>query len=172
MTPPLTQRERQVLAELELCSHGTITNYNASGAHSTERDPRPTGESQPPHLTFRKRLLEAPGPVERGMILTDAQDELRDFRRRVAPPVETTETSAQLDQRICVKLGEGWTVSEIALACRVTPTRVRQAAASGKITKEDRSIQALAAQGHSVKYIAIRLGIPKSTVHDAIRRAA
>jgi len=168
---PLTKRERQVLAELELCSHGTTSSYQPVATKSGASSKIPPS-ADGPHIRYKKQLLEAEGPVERGMILRYAEEELRDHRRRVAPHVENTETSAQLDRRICIKLSEGWTVTEIALSCRVTPTRVRQAAASGKATKEERSIRVLAEQGHSVRFIAMRLQIPKSTVHDALRRAA
>src|SRR4051812_33563359 len=44
---------RQVLAELELLSHGTTQGWNKSG-RSSERDTRPAGgDSCPPHESFR-----------------------------------------------------------------------------------------------------------------------
>lgn len=167
----LTTAERQVLADLEVCSHGTTSSYQpvATKSGAASKDP-PSADG--PHIRYKSQLLATDDPDRREAILRNARDELREHRRRCAPQVESTESSYELDTRITKKLTEGWTVSEIALACRVTPTRVRQAAASGKTTKEDRSIRTLAEQGHSVRFIAMRLGIAKSTVHDSLRRAA
>lgn len=165
----LTREERQVLAELELCSHGTTQSFEPIPTKSGSSSRIPPAANSP-HITYRDRLLAEDDPGKRAGILEQARADLRHHRRRVAPKI-TGETEREFDDRIRSKFNDGWPVNEIARAMNCTPTRVRRAVSVIKLSPVDASIEQLAGEGHSVRFIAMRLGIPKSTVQDALTRA-
>jgi hypothetical protein len=122
-------------------------------------------------------LYERAHPDDRAEILELAREELERWRRRPEPPDEA-ETFDELKTRI-VKTGEGWTPKEVALAMRCTPTLVRAARMeadrhpeTGKIEGSIERARELLSTGHSLRQVAILTGIPKSTLHDALRSAA
>jgi hypothetical protein len=58
MSSSTADREaRQVLAELELISHGKCASYNSSGAGESTAV-LPQGESRPPHEYWRHRFQD------------------------------------------------------------------------------------------------------------------
>lgn len=156
---------RQVLAELELISHGTTASWNPAGGTDSDRDPRPRGgELDPPHDRYRRRYLNATTDTERANVLHAARAELAAITRRQAREVRE-ETAAEFDARAREKLAEGWTVQQVADHMRATPTRIRRAQAGAS----EADVLAFAKQGMSVRYIALRVGIPKSTVQRLLR---
>jgi hypothetical protein len=75
--------------------------------------------------------------------------------------------------------GEGWTPQEVALAMRVTPTLVRNVRneyeRDTQYGRPDGSLAhgiSLLNAGCSLRQAAQITGIPKSTLHDAHKRAA
>ncbi len=185
MTDTLYWEFRQVLAELELLPHGTITNYNASG--SGEADTRePTGESRPPHLVWR-REWEASGDEDgRERALRGARAELTAFREGQHMADIDLETEEQFAERVAQE-GEGWTADEVALKCKCTPTFVRRArikdgrdATTGIKLDDEHPLpvnkmeeaRRLLARGLTVRQVSMFTQIPKSTVQDLKKRAA
>lgn len=78
----------QLLAELELLSHGATMKIDANRVHgSKERAAMPAGESNPPHLEFRERYLRAFSEKSRREIVAEAEKCLADWRK-TAPPKE------------------------------------------------------------------------------------
>jgi hypothetical protein len=51
-----TRTARQLLAELELISHGSTAAWDSSGGHSAEKPLMPAGEPNPPHIALRAQL--------------------------------------------------------------------------------------------------------------------
>jgi hypothetical protein len=110
-------------------------------------------------------------------VVERARSELRAWQRRPDPPPDG-ESFEDLKRRI-VSDGEGWTPHEVALAMRVTPTLVRnvrsEAEREVEYGKPDGSLAHglnLLNAGCSLRQAAQITGIPKSTLHDAMRAAA
>ena len=159
---------RQTLSELELVSHGTVQSWSASGGTDSERDPRPRGgETYPPHDYYRDQYTACQTPVQRAKVLQAAREELKAITTRQHRETRE-ETQEEFDTRARAKLAEGWTVQQVADHMRATPTRVRRAQAAA----DESTIASLAAEGLTVRGIAMRLGIPKSTVQRQLRKAA
>lgn len=172
----LTLAERQVLAELELCSHGTISSYQPVATKSGASSKLPPA-ADAPHHKYRDRLLVEHDPLVREAILEAAREELSHLRRRAEPPAVVEETPEQFDRRIREKLTAKWSVAEVAIFMRCTPTRVRQAAAADDVPEPDDAwkttrAREMAQQGLTVRHIASHLKMSKSTVQRVIRRAA
>lgn len=171
----LTLAERQVLAELEATSNGTTQSFApiATKSGASSRIP-PAADA--PHIHYRAELLAATNDRDRAEVLDQARAELAAIRKRQAPIVDLVEPAEVTDARIRRKLDDGWTVAQVALNERVTETRVRRAAAGHDPAEQHDDttsrVRELAAQGLTVRNIAMRLGIPKSTVHDLLRKAA
>lgn len=73
-----TQIARQLLAELELVSHGTTQAWNPSGGgHNAERPAFPPGEPKPPHIALRARLNAALTQTQVDRVCTAAREALR-----------------------------------------------------------------------------------------------
>lgn len=158
---------RQVLAELELISHGTTSTWGASGGDA-DRDPRPRGgDLHPPHDTHRAHYAAALTDTDRDHAIREARAELHAIRVRQAREVRE-ESPAEFDTRARRALADGWTVEQVATAMRVTPTRIRRAQAGAS----ELQVQALAKDGMTVRGIAMRLGLSKSEVHRMLKRAA
>lgn len=81
----LDREIRQVLAELELISHGTTASYNPGGGHN---DPLyPPGEMLPPHLDYRRRYQRCWTDYQRRNVIDAARKELDRIKRTPAKPV-------------------------------------------------------------------------------------
>lgn len=167
---------RQILAELELLSYGTTASWNPGGGGDTDRDPRPAGgDTRPLHETFRTEHARAETPEDRDRVRRAAAAALEAQTKRTHDAPIEEESADQVDQRIAALVRAGWTVKDIAIAARCTPTRVRRVSKGMPVEAdeggEDLALH-LASQGHTVRYIAMKTGMPKSTVHDLLRKRA
>lgn len=142
-----------------------------------ERPALPSGEGAPPLDHWLALFSQCSTLAEVRVIRDLARSELEMWRRRTEPPPEG-ETFDDLKARILDE-GEGWTPKEVALAMRVTPTLVRNVRTEFERDTEygrpDGSLAhglALMTSGCSLRQAAAITGIPKSTLHDAYRKAA
>src|SRR5438045_3354325 len=105
MTPTIWQ----LLAELELLPHGKVRNYNPS-ARGSERDPRPQGESNPPHIVLRAEYLAQTSDHGRHTVYLRVVDELAQWKglARTAPLKPPDIEGDVLKMK-------GWTPKEIAM---------------------------------------------------------
>lgn len=175
---------RQILAQLELISHGTTQSW--SPGHGGEKDVVfPPGEKTPPHVYWRTRWLEATDEDARTAAWSGARKELESLSTRSITEI-SVETEEQLAKRV-VKDGEGWTVEEVAQRMRCTTTFVRRARLKdGRNTETgvkpeemiadfaDRREQAreLAERNLTERQIVAITGLPKSTVRRVLGKAA
>jgi hypothetical protein len=112
------------------------------------------------------------------LIVEAARSELAAWKRRSDPPPEG-ETGEQMIARL-VKDGEGWRVEDVALAFRCTPSMVRRWRVehdrnpdTGRLEGTLAQAKDLMASGkYTLRQVAMLTGIPKSTIHDALDRAA
>jgi hypothetical protein len=201
-TGHLDQRMRDILAQLELISHGSTANWSPTGRSRSGSHGRPPGDERPPHIYWRERWERAVRDDEewtieamltnceevvthRRKVITSAQTELDSLRKRPEVKVQG-ETGEELEKRI-VRDGEGEPVDRVALAMRCTPTFVRKArlkagrsVVTGKAPKDavveaaDQHDRArtLAEDGHTERQIAWLTGLPKTTLRRILGRAA
>lgn len=179
----LPREARQILAKLELISHGSITAYNKSGGPSSEHPggKRPEGNSNPPHIVYRLKMEARPGDIP-ALIreATQVWETLTGHTAEKRKPI-TVKTEAEL----IVEDGKGFTPYEVSLKFRCSETTVRKARlAAGRDTETgeaqrdiappDRLTEAirLRKQGASFRTVEERTGISKSTLFDAMKRAA
>jgi hypothetical protein len=130
---PLEQEMRQVLARLEVVSHGTIYSYAPVGTKGGfgDRDGGdgrpPGGELEAPHERWARAWNQAGDDQhKRARALQGARDELEALTRRSAPLPAKLETPAERDARI-VAQRRGWSASDVAIAERCLPRDVRRA---------------------------------------------
>lgn len=177
---------RQVLAELELLSHGTVTNYSSTGGGSGPDTKDPTGESHPPHLRWRSEWEHATDDAHREYVLQAARADLRSYRKRdltlASAPVES---EVELEARI-VREGKGWTVAETARHCLCTPTLVRRARLKAGVNAHTgvppegtelpddpaQKVRELDENGMSERQIEMVTGIPKTRIRRLLGKAA
>lgn len=171
---------RQILAELELLSHGTTQAFNSSGI-AAERDPRPAGESHPPHETFLNHYEQARDDSERETVRQAAEDCLMQWRGhlKALPPRPP-------DIKGDVRKMRGYTPKEIAnrLGGIVTQGQIIGWRAEWGVDVstgyEKRALDDVRFQARrlreqenlSVRQIAGRLGQPKSNVDRWLKEAA
>jgi hypothetical protein len=159
-----------------LLQHGAVQRLGRT-APSAEGALLPQGESYPPLDHWLKLMVSAQTVSEVQEIVGRARQELDAWRRRPEPP-PSGESFTDLKRRI-VDEGEGWTPQEVALAMRCTPTLVRHVRSEverdAEYGRPDRSLAhglALLRDGVTLRAAALATGIPKSTLHEAYRRAA
>lgn len=123
----LERQIRQVLAELELISHGSTQSWNASGGHTGEPDDQVAmlagHPDTPPHLYWRHRFA-ASTASQHAELLEHARAELDAYKRsnRIDPAYTDREL---LEQRI-LNEGAGWTPDEVARVMRCPASHVRK----------------------------------------------
>jgi hypothetical protein len=78
----LDDQMRDVLVQLELCSHGTTA---ALGLRGDGQGIYPPGERFPPHLAFRRRYERCWTHAGRERVLKDAREELERCRHAPKP---------------------------------------------------------------------------------------
>jgi len=137
----------------------------------------PAGETDPPGDYWRARYDAAGSEDERVVIVEQARVELRAWLVRPEPPPEG-ETLDELIDRV-IAIGEGWEAGDVALALRCTPTFVRRARVArdrspttGRVEGSLENARELLERGLSLRQVAMLTGIPKSTLHEALNRAA
>lgn len=170
---------RQVLAELELLSHGTTQAFNSSGI-AAERDPRPSGEANPPHLTFRQQWDDAVDDEARERVHAEAVGYLLEWRGQLKPaPVR------ELDLRGDVLRMAGFTPKEIAnrLGGIVSQGQVigwrgdaGLCVSTGypRVEDEPTRVRALRlwGQGLTASQIALSCGVSRQAISQLLKRAA
>lgn len=169
-----------ILNRLRLVSHAPTPTYNGAGGHSSEHPggKQPSGEGRPPHERWATLYEAAPGDEEREHCIDGAGRELRSIVQAPDPSTYTVheETAAEFDARVRQKIQQKWTVDEVALDMKCTPTRVKQAIASAppgeNLEYDETKIRELHAQGVPIRNIAVHQNVSKSTVHRVLKRAA
>lgn len=175
---------RQILAELELISHGSTQSWNSAGGHGESTAVLPYGESNPPHVYLRELYVAQTTDPGRARVVTRITLALREARGQIDRSHVVGETREHEDARM-IKQGEGFTPEEVANRFNCTPSRVRRARlAAGRsqdtgkaihtaTDADDGRIEALRMkdQGMSVRQIAMVLSQPKSTVYDWVKAA-
>jgi hypothetical protein len=169
--------ERQVLLELELTSTARAASLLPVVSGSTPSSAPPSGDDTPARY-WAQRFGLAVSDSERQRLVREARAELRAIRRRVLPRV-AYETADELALRV-VDDGEGFDTQRVALALCCTPTFVRRARlAHGREPEYGRVVELDALEprtlldaGFSVRQAAAVLGVPRSTLHEHVARAA
>ena len=159
----------QLLKALELISYGTTASWSPSGGGDTEKGGgRPAGgDTRPLHDISAERFNGAATVTDRERVLNEARAELG--RERVSQADRSTdETAEQLTARIRDLRRQGWPIKEVALHCRCTPTRVRQAEADHKADQ----VLELAGKGMTLRQIETITGVAKSTAQRILKAAA
>jgi hypothetical protein len=167
---------RDLRRGFELLQYGNVMAWGRT-IPNAETALLPSGEGAPPLDHWLGLLAAAETTEEVSQIFERATAELLAWRRRPDPPPDG-ETFDDLKLRI-VHEGEGWTPQEVALAMRVTPTLVRNVRneyeRDTQYGRPDGSLAhgiSLLNAGCSLRQAAQITGIPKSTLHDAHKRAA
>jgi hypothetical protein len=114
----MNREVRQVLAELELVSHGKCQSFNASG-RPAEGHARPFGDPYPEFIVFRDRF-EREGYSDR--LLQEARDTLKELRKRQAVRPKG-ESQADIESRAVLE-GAGWDRKTAAVAFGLLPSRL------------------------------------------------
>lgn len=163
----------EVWVGFAMLGYGAVMRYGE--VRCSDSDAMPAGEYEAPADYWIARYEQA-HPDDQPDVLELALIYLETWRRR-PEPADESETLDQLKARI-VETGNGWTPKEVALAMRCTPTLVRAARLeadrhpeTGKIEGSVEHARELLANGCSLRQVAILTGIPKSTLHDALRAA-
>jgi hypothetical protein len=175
----MTREARQVLAELELISHGKCASYNSSGAGESTAV-LPQGESRPPHEYWRHRF-QAASERELPGLVREARGELEAIRVRQEPASDTWDEKAAI-----LEDGEGFEASVVARRFQRSVTYVmklrrdheREAEfglptqfARPKEDGRDRVLN-LASQGCTLRQIAMQTGLHKTQVQRMLKQAA
>jgi DNA invertase Pin-like site-specific DNA recombinase len=182
--PPIPKAVRQLLAELELLSHGSTTAWNPTGGTGDDVVV-PFGESDPPHLRLRARYLAQTADAGRARVVEEMRVTLRGHRGvSVDRSVVVGESREAEDARI-LQTGEDFSAEEVARRFNCTPTRVRRLRlADGRDVERgrrsapaapvaDAAGQALRmkANGMSERQIALVLGQHRTTVTRWLKKA-
>jgi hypothetical protein len=167
---------RDVVTGYALLGYGAVMRLSRT-APSAEGAVLPQGEGYPPVDYWIKLIVSAQTVSEVRETVERARSELHAWQRRPDPP-PVGESFTDLKRRI-IDEGEGWTPQEVALAMRITPTLVRNVRSEVERDPEygrpDGSLRhglGLLRDGVSLRAAAMATGIPKSTLHDAFRKAA
>jgi hypothetical protein len=168
----LEREMRQVLAELALLLNGKTQTFYATGGKSENPDPRPQGESKPPHEYWAQRWAACP---DHGTVLA-AREALNAWKRRVV----TSEGDGTNENQWLLEDGEGYTADEVARRFNTTPSRVRSLRLAddremefGKKIHGNRvvpRVQDLVEQGMGARAIAMLTGMKRSTAQDAVNK--
>lgn len=107
----MTKEFRQVLAELELLSHGSVQAWNKT-APGVDRNPRPHGETLPPHEEFAIDWWCAGSADARVDVLEAARRYLKEWKGHKRSAPTKVRTQAEIDREM--RSFTGWTPREIA----------------------------------------------------------
>lgn len=119
---------RQVLAELELVSAGTIYSYNPVGTKTGFSSSLPvSGDASPPHIHYRQIYNAQNDDWGRRQVIKQARDALDKLKRRTIPDgwTEKPEDTDDRTERL-LRLGEGVPLHEAAMRLNCAPSELRQ----------------------------------------------
>lgn len=169
---------RGVLARLELISHGATQSWNSDGRGGFDQL-YPPGESDPPHLFYRRLWEKFDTDEWRQSVLKRARDELKALTRRDAPAVSPLSEREIMVQNCLEHAGKGYTSVEVAARFRYTVRQVRAIwVADGRDAERGEQIvdlsradwaASLAELGLSQAQIAERMGVSQPTVHRLLK---
>lgn len=177
---------RTVLARLELVSNGTTASYNSSGGHHHQDNLYPPGDTQPPHLYWRRLYeRERDADNEDGCrdVLHQARADLERITGRYQRPHVTGETAGEQIARMLTET-QGWTPHDVELSRWRMPARQvrRHRVNAGRdpetaqpptnLKPADRRATAarLRQQGYSTRAIAATLAISQTMVRFDLAR--
>lgn len=165
-----------MLLELELTSTARAHAFAPVVTCSMPESSAPNGDDTPAAY-WRERFAAAADERELAELVALAHAELRRIRRRAFPAL-AYDTADELAERVITE-GEGVSVADVSIALRCTPTFVRRARiARGREVEFGRKVRvelepaALHAAGLSIRQVSAVLGVPRSTVHERLARAA
>jgi hypothetical protein len=172
---------RQVLAELELISHGATVRFDPSTSAGPASSRVPTGESSPPHLLFRARFEACRSVHETMGVLEQARDELRSLKCRTVPVVGVD--GEELLRRQILEDHVGSMAADVAVALYCTTSKVRNVRLAAGCDAElgrdllgvgvdGERVREFAALGFTERQIAMQLGSNTSTVRRLLGKAA
>lgn len=172
---------RPVLLRMTLLSYGKVAALQRSrgGEPSTVF---PSGESEPLAESYAAAFAQAQTVDQARALLDEARAELSTWLRRPLAP-DTTETLDELMARI---VQDGWalTPDDCARAMRCLPSLVRRARiAAGRHPETGQHLptvlldrmawaRVLDSAGLSLRQIEVLTGVPKSTLHYRLSKAA
>jgi hypothetical protein len=172
----LQREQRQVLLELELTSTARAHAFAPVVTRSTPTSTAPSGDESPATY-WRARFVAAHDEHEASELVKRARDELRAIRRR-SFPATAYDTADELAERV-VSDGESVDALSVAIALRCTPTFVRRARIIdgrdpeyGRVVDAELSARSLRDAGLSLRQVSAVLGVPRSTLHERLARAA
>lgn len=166
----------RLVVAYEMLGYGTTMKFGQR--RDADGQPLPAGESDPPLDHWLDLWFAATSSSERKLIVQAARSELAAWKRRPTPPPEG-ETGEQMISRL-IREGEGWSPADVALAFRCTPSMVRRWRTEHDRNPETgftdgtlaQAIELVESGRYTLRQAAMLTGIPKSTIHRALDRAA
>jgi hypothetical protein len=179
------QQARQVLLALTLLSHGSVTNWAPTTSGTRDRDPRPTGDSNPIADQYAAAYADAAGDVSRQRVIHEAREELARWRGHGIKRHEG-ESQEERDLRM-LREGQGFDPQTVAVRFDTNAGRVRKLRTEARHNPEtgaplpgaqdlqdaspDRILE-LRRQGCTLTQIIQLTGAKKTTAARIIRKAA
>lgn len=180
----LDQAMQDVLLAMTMLSNGTTQAWDKSGSQGKPGSRILVLVEKPIADVYRERWENANGPTSRRAILEEARRELDQWRGWLRRDVPAGETPEQEERRL-LQEGKGFDPNAVAQRFRTSATRVRRLRRAAGLNEETGAghvvsapddsperIRELAAQGMSVRAIAMLTRASKSTVDRVVRRAA
>lgn len=170
---------RQVLAELELISHGATVRFAPATSRGGAGSSVPSGESNPPHLRFRERFESCRTDNDRAAALEAAQAELRSLKCRTEPI--TGVDGAELLRRQVLEDFPGVSAVEVSIRLYCTTSKVRNIRMAAGVDLETgldlvvldhAEVARLLAAGMTEKQIAFNIGSTVRALRRMLDRAA
>jgi hypothetical protein len=182
---------RQILARLTLLSHGRTQTFGGRTTGTSERDPRPQGEANPPQDRYAERwnTLPADDTDGRRKVIDDARRELEATLK--APRMRLVEETWEQRRKYILENSDGW---EARIVARVKNVGIRDVHRAREETSRDletgrayrvvrlpvseervRRAREMDARGMTARQIGLRLGVSADTVRRDLgkrRRAA
>lgn len=177
----------QILTELGLLSHGSVTRYNPSSRGESIKV-LPFGEPNPPHLRFGRLYNEQTTDTGRAVVIERAAAELAQLRGRGVDRSHVTGESVVEFERRLLADGQGFTAQEVATRLHCTPTRVRRIrlangrdADTGNPTSTSHvdedpnqrlAVCRMGAAGYTIRQIRHLTSVPTTTIHRWLKDQA
>jgi hypothetical protein len=163
--------------QLMMLMHGTVTSWAPTTSGDRDRDPRPTGDSNPVVDQYDAAYNDAAGQIGRQRVLNEAREELARWRGHGIKRHEG-ESQEERDRRM-LREGQGFDPQTVAVRFDTNAGRVRKLrVAHGHLPETGtplpgvKPVEAatpervleLAGQGCTLRQITTITGVSKSTV--------